>query len=187
MRSGRMALTRCSAVSPITMECPWKKGAAARSYPMPGPQSTIFPSAPFRLMRTTIFRMRSARSLHTLGYGLGRAPARRGRLRPERQGIVGTEADLLDDGRYRSQQRILASPVSRARPRLTHPQYVHEPALLDVGVLPSNASSATEPVYLRIVLVSIDYDAVEKSIASDLSLYLENNRRPGLGPSGLGG
>ena len=35
--------------------------------------------------------------------------------------------------------------------------------------------------------MSTDYDAVEKSIASDLSLYLENNRRPGLGPSGLGG
>ena len=62
-----------------------------------------------------------------------RAPARRGRLRPERQYIVGTEADLLDDGRHRIQGRILASPVSRAGPRLTQPQYVHRCALLDPG------------------------------------------------------
>ena len=28
---------------------------------------------------------------------------------PERQGVVGTEADLLDDGRHRGQERILGS------------------------------------------------------------------------------
>ena len=67
-------------------------------------------------------------------HGLGRAPARRGRLRPERQDIVGAEVDLLNDGRHRIQRRILASPVSRAGPRLPQPQYVHGPALLDAVV-----------------------------------------------------
>ena len=68
-RSGRTALTRYSAASPITMGCPWRNGVAVRSYPMPRPRSTISPSAPLRSMRTTIFRMRSAGFPHTWAPG----------------------------------------------------------------------------------------------------------------------
>ena len=55
-RSGTTVSTRDFAVSPITMAYPWTPGAAARSYPIPRPRSTISPCAPCRSMRTTTFR-----------------------------------------------------------------------------------------------------------------------------------
>ena len=98
--------------SPIKRGCPWRNGAPVRSYPRPGPRSTISLSAPLRSMPTTIFRVCTAGLLPTWKLGWvphsSRCP---GCTSPPIPGHVGQYSSL------RSSPVVLQQPSGRGPPR----------------------------------------------------------------------